>query len=581
MSTPRASLPTLRAFMGSLALKRTTTKTNGLYKLQGMGQDPMTQSDTDVMDVVNAAIAVAPISVASFGALGDGSTDDTAAIRAALLALSTAGGGTLIVPATGSAHVVTDSLAVPSNCRITGGGTLRMSVRSKDLLTATSASNVTIDGVTLQGYSASTSPTTSTAESSSSAIHFVDCANVTVIGCTFTGFRYSPAFFEGCASVRYQRNTETDCALSVRFRGVQRGWILENHASQPALPASTFVTVIYLDSTDGHSYGVCTDIEIDKNHVADFVNSQAIEIHAGDRVHIGSGNVLSNVLIGVSVNPFNSADRCRDISIDAFSYVGTDTVGGSGGNYGLSIQGGAAGAIAGDPGYYVENVTINGPKIRNANSVLRASLSGAGAIFQHVKGLAINGIVCDGCYGSGVVISGDCLAVTGGGIVVKGTILANGRRAGVLFTGTGNTGRLVGVHVDDAVGAVQYDAVGDGLSIHDVAGTNIATALVVSNDKGVVNGSRYKTDAATTVDVTGASSVTMADTGACSVTNLTGGVEGQIVTLHFTNGNTTITRANAKLAGSVNFTGAANQSLTLKKVSTLWIEIGRYTTAVG
>jgi len=119
MSTPRASLPTLRAFMGSLALKRTTTKTNGLYKLQGMGQDPMTQSDTDVMDVVNALIDGVTVSAKSYGAVADGVTNDGPAIRSAIAAVNAAGGGVVELPPGTYAF---DYITIKSNVTLRGAG---------------------------------------------------------------------------------------------------------------------------------------------------------------------------------------------------------------------------------------------------------------------------------------------------------------------------------------------------------------------------------------------------------------------------------------------------------------------------
>ena len=55
MTTPRASLPSLRAFLGAIALSKTpaTTPNRGLSLLQG----GLTQNDTDVRDVVNAVVS--------------------------------------------------------------------------------------------------------------------------------------------------------------------------------------------------------------------------------------------------------------------------------------------------------------------------------------------------------------------------------------------------------------------------------------------------------------------------------------------------------------------------------------------
>ena len=60
MTTPRAALPTLRAFLGQLALVKTTAVSTyrSLFSLEG----GLTQNDTDVSDVVNALVtAVDPL----------------------------------------------------------------------------------------------------------------------------------------------------------------------------------------------------------------------------------------------------------------------------------------------------------------------------------------------------------------------------------------------------------------------------------------------------------------------------------------------------------------------------------------
>jgi hypothetical protein len=58
--------------------------------------------------------------VKAFGAKGDGSTDDTAAIQSAINAASTAGGGSVYIPA--GTYKVTSSIVPLSNVRIQGAG---------------------------------------------------------------------------------------------------------------------------------------------------------------------------------------------------------------------------------------------------------------------------------------------------------------------------------------------------------------------------------------------------------------------------------------------------------------------------
>lgn len=68
MAIPRVQVPPLRAFLGAIALTKTTavTAVRALYKLQG----GLTQNDVDVRDVVNALIDAFDTSASSPGAIG-------------------------------------------------------------------------------------------------------------------------------------------------------------------------------------------------------------------------------------------------------------------------------------------------------------------------------------------------------------------------------------------------------------------------------------------------------------------------------------------------------------------------------
>jgi len=65
------------------------------------------------------------------------------------------------------------------------------------------------------------------------------------------------------------------------------------------------------------------------------------------------------------------------------------------------------------------------------------------------------------------------------------------------------------------------------------------------------------------------------DAGASTLTNITDGYEGKVVTLRFVDANTTITRGNAFLAGGVNFVSTARDILQLTLRSSQWYEVTR------
>jgi hypothetical protein len=93
------------------------------------------------------------ISVKDFGATGDGTTDDTAEIQAALTAASSAGGGTVIVPA--GSYLISSAITIPSLVTLQGVG--RASIikcatgSAHHAITITSTNNSGVRDLQVQG----------------------------------------------------------------------------------------------------------------------------------------------------------------------------------------------------------------------------------------------------------------------------------------------------------------------------------------------------------------------------------------------------------------------------------------------
>lgn len=79
----------------------------------------------------------------------------------------------------------------------------------------------------------------------------------------------------------------------------------------------------------------------------------------------------------------------------------------------------------------------------------------------------------------------------------------------------------------------------------------------------------------TTPSVLGISFLTISNTLATTITNFTGATQNQIITLLFTDSNTTINRTNAYLFGGINFISTANDTLTLISDGVFWWEVSR------
>jgi hypothetical protein len=75
-----------------------------------------------------------------------------------------------------------------------------------------------------------------------------------------------------------------------------------------------------------------------------------------------------------------------------------------------------------------------------------------------------------------------------------------------------------------------------------------------------------------TIPVGGLDVLTISASGATTVSNFSGGVEGQELTCYFGNANTTLLATNLYLAGAVNFVSTAQDTLTMVYISSFWRE---------
>jgi hypothetical protein len=90
------------------------------------------------------------------------------------------------------------------------------------------------------------------------------------------------------------------------------------------------------------------------------------------------------------------------------------------------------------------------------------------------------------------------------------------------------------------------------------------------------NGNQTFVNNDTTPDVRTGNVWIAGNTSGTSITFFDGGIDGQQITIYFTNSNTTIVHgASLRLAGGSNFIGTANDILRLVRIAGLWFEAGR------
>lgn len=154
-------------------------------RLSGQAYPIAQQASNDAEEALTLAKSIL-VSVRTYGAKGDGSTDDTAAFQAAMNVLKGAGGGTLLVPP--GRYVVNGTVVMCSDITITGSGTITKTAASPYTVFAalsdgqrgygSSVRNVTVDGLTFEGNF-----TTSIAVNPFALHH---AQNVAILRCLFT-----------------------------------------------------------------------------------------------------------------------------------------------------------------------------------------------------------------------------------------------------------------------------------------------------------------------------------------------------------------------------------------------------------
>jgi hypothetical protein len=268
--------------------------------------------------------------------------------------------------------------------QVSGHGiSIRGAVSTTQLIQGTVGNNVIggssitvleVRGVSFVGQAApiSASQNNGVFLSNSAAGHI---SKIRIIGNTFTGFRFHAVYLQNATSVIVADNAIWHVSGGIRFSGVHYGRILRNVVTDTQVPNTTFTVAIGLDSTDpinGVSYPPCTYIQIVNNTVKTYVDAQGILVHAGSHITI-SRNVLTDVLIGISMNPFNMHDVEQYLTVTNNVYTGTLTAGAPSnlGNYGIFIGGGPQGSA-----YIPQHAIIEGNSVTQANEVVKSSVQG-------------------------------------------------------------------------------------------------------------------------------------------------------------------------------------------------------------
>jgi hypothetical protein len=156
------------------------------------------------------------INVLDYGAKGDGTTDDTSAIQAAL----TAGGGKypVWIPNTGSNYIISGTFSLPSNTHLIIAGTLFLANGANCNMFSTTGGNYFLieGGGTLNGNRANQGPNTGGGQFSG-GIQFINANNITIRDLTINEFYNWPVNIATCNVVVLDNLNISGSNSSVEF----------------------------------------------------------------------------------------------------------------------------------------------------------------------------------------------------------------------------------------------------------------------------------------------------------------------------------------------------------------------------
>lgn len=509
----------------------------------------------------NRIIADSSANIKDFGAVGDGVADDTTAVQAAL----DSGLFSVVIP---DGTFLVNNLVVPNTVKlIYGSGTLKQkTLDTSNVITATSIDNLTIKDISIVGQAAGDF----SVEAFNNGIYLTSCTNITVLNVKFYTLDNQPVYARTSAEIKVLGNHVEGCCAGVRFNGVENGVISDNNFIDCAVTDGNFVTCISLNSQSVSGGGQNFNVVISNNNIQGYKNAQGVLVHDGQRVRI-IGNHVQDCTWGYSANPTDASDNCIDISIVGNTFIGSSSaLGSETGEYGIFV-----GASTGT----TKNITISSNVINGANATWKEVYEG-GIGLGGGSEYTVTGNVISDTYSNGIVINQDNVSNCKISDNIIHNVIAgdNTARRGIAVSSTASTvtNALIKNNLIDGatVGVQVVNTQGTEVTAVENIFTNVT--IDYTNVNYMVSGNYQVpyTDGDTTPSVKNAKVMRVLNSSATTITAFDDGVEGQIVTFYFEDGNTTINDSgNIRL--TANFSSTTFDTLVLVKAGPNWAEISR------
>lgn len=406
---------------GSRLLVRPTVLTSTIADGSILDEDIAADADiarTKIAGTALTADSMGVFNVLDYGAAGDGVTDDTAHIQAAITA-AVAVGGTVLVPS--GTYKITDALTVTGAATITGTGTIHQVTSGKHGFNV-SASGVTIDGLTLTGCN-----TTAVYTYSENAVHaFGPSAAAAISNLTFRDLTIS-----GWGDYGVQLKWVTDyqvvgCTITnVGYAGVStlsalRGVIADNRIDsiEPGFVGDCYGIALSRWEVDSLVTDPLSSDAVIRGNIISNISWEGIDTHGGQRITIAN-NVLLDcgraiAIVGQDASGQVTTWAAKDVAVTGNVIDSLHTDGSI--EAGITFAG-APGATGSDPAVDYATGVI-------ANNVIRGHGNQDSGIIgaiqcRNTKGLVISGNVIEEPSPYGVHMHYDNLGfvVTGNTIV--------------------------------------------------------------------------------------------------------------------------------------------------------------------
>ena len=376
-----------------------------------------------------------------------------------------------------------------------------------------------------------------------------------------TGFAYEHIFTEAGTGIIWDfLNTD--------------GKLYDCSNADPTPASSTTAVVRYAVDADGNGGLIFPFIfNCVFNSSANYGAAVAITSNTGNTLTLLS--IQNSQLVGFT-NAIDGNNVLNGSQIKLFGCSGPDSsTGASAGKIINLLQNGAGLVSVG----CVRGGSLNETKIGPSLRIHEQTPNNANSKIIDISSNTLRVLAADG---STVLLTLSNAGALGATTTVTGTQLVSSVATGTAPLTVSSTTNVANLNASSLSGAT-FAAPGAIGGTTPAAGTFTTLATTATTGTALTSTSRFKhtnfitfADADTTPTVANGNLFKASNTGATSITAFDDGVNGQVIRIIFTNGNTTIVAgANMKLAAGLNLVGTADDTLSLVFDGTSWFELSR------